>query len=102
MHDSQMLFFFLYEFKQREMSVSIWQLICQSFRLLLGIILSVHRHANTAPVLSGGNIPGHLPIVKSGHHCQTYSVHTDKDTLSSWEEALTAEADFIVLILLNI
>lgn len=44
------------ELERCELSVSIWQLICQSFRLLVGIILSPCRQANPPPLLSGGNM----------------------------------------------
>lgn len=91
MHDSQILFFLPYEFEHREMSVSIWQLICQSFRLLLGIFLSVYWHANPSPVLSSGNIPGPLPKVGLAS-----TVSPPTHIQSIWKQTMTSEADFIV------
>ena len=86
-----------YEFEQCEMSASIWQFICQSSRLLVGIILSVCWHANPPTVLSGGSITGPSPIVgpvctartthihKKFLHMRTHT-HTHTHTHSRWEE----------------
>lgn len=54
-----------------ELSVSIWQLICQSFRLLVGIILSPCRHANPPPLLSGGNMSSPMARTAGQTHMHT-------------------------------
>lgn len=59
------------ELERCELSVSIWQLICQSFRLLVGIILSPSKHANPPPILSGGNMSSPMARTAGQTHMHT-------------------------------
>lgn len=73
------------EFEWCEVSACIWQLICQSLRLVVGIVLSLCTHAHPPPDLSGGNI-----LSARGLHFQP-DTHTQYD---SWKETMTTDSVF--------